>query len=91
MSAYADPPKPPALPKVKVSPGHVKQSGKKRWMRPRSYRREFMRTHPGLADQLLADERRKTRALVWTRRLTAFAMVALAVASWVLLMKWGHR
>lgn len=82
------PPQPPPLPKEKTSPGHVKRSHK-RWSRPRTYRREFMRTHPGLAEELLTIERRKLRVLVWTRRVVAAAFVALAVAGWLFLMR--HR
>ncbi len=79
MAETLRPPTPPKLP--------VGDKRKKRWMRPRSYRREFMRTHPGLADELLAVEKRKARSLMWTRRLVAVAMVALALASWVWLMR----
>jgi len=81
------PPQPPPLPKEKTTPGHVKQSGKKRWMRPRSYRREFMRTHSGLADQLMATERRKLRALIWSRRVIGAAAVALVAAVWFLILR----
>jgi hypothetical protein len=58
-------------------------------MRPRSYRREFMRTHPGLAEQIIATERRKLRAFIWSRRIMASAVVALVVGAWVFLMR--HR
>jgi hypothetical protein len=75
------------LPKEKTTPGHVKQSGKKRWMRPRSYRREFMRTHPGLAAELLTSERRKLRALIWSRRIIGAAAIALVIAVWSLILR----
>lgn len=82
------PPAPPPLPPDKVSPGHVRRR-RKRWSRPRSYRREFMAAHPGLREQLIADERRKLRAFVWTRAIIATALVALVLTTWVLLMR--HR
>ena len=73
------PPQPPPLPKG--------DKRKKRWMRPRSYRREFMRTHPGLADQLIEVERRKLRSLIWTRRIVTTVVVVTALALWVFLMR----
>lgn len=73
------PPAPPALPKD--------DKRKKRWLRPRSYRREFMRTHPGLAEQMLGMERRKLRTIMWTRRIVMSAAVTIAVAAWVWLMR----
>lgn len=81
MSETLRPPQPPPLPKG--------DKRKKRWMRPRSYRREFMRTHPGLADQLMAVERRKLRILALTRVAVAGAVVAFVLAVWVLIMR--HR
>ena len=74
------PPAPPALPKG--------DKRKKRWMRPRSYRREFMRTHPGLADKLLAMERRKLRVFAWSRAAVACGLAALVLAAWVMLLRW---
>lgn len=81
------PPAPPPLPPDKVSPGHVKRR-RKRWARPRSYRREFMRTHVGLQDEILANERRKLRAYVWTRRLMTLAAVAAVVILYTFLMRY---
>jgi len=79
MSATLRPPQPPPLPKG--------DKRKKRWMRPRSYRREFMRTHKGLEAELIEVERRKLRNLLWTRRLIATVVVTTAVALWVFMMK----
>lgn len=79
MSATLRPPQPPRLP--------AGDKRKKRWMRPRSYRREFMRTHKGLEAELIAVEQKKLRSYLWTRRIVVTVVVVTAVALWAFMMR----
>jgi hypothetical protein len=48
-----------------------------------------MRTHPGLADELLKGERKRLRVYAWTRAAVAGSVVAFVLAAWVMMiLRW---